>query len=91
MSTGTVQAGGDSVMVWNVCSWRDMRLLVHLDTTRTALTDSWCQLPPTLFQMLIESMQRRLAALLRERVVPIQYYAGLPVVLALQCNMKYTL
>ena len=32
---GTVQAGGGSVMVWGVCSWRDMGPLIRLDTTLT--------------------------------------------------------
>ncbi|GFX07450.1 transposable element Tcb2 transposase [Trichonephila clavipes] len=32
---GTVQAGGDSVMVWDVCSWRDMGPLIRLDMTLT--------------------------------------------------------
>ncbi|GFW39104.1 transposable element Tcb2 transposase [Trichonephila clavipes] len=32
---GTVQAGGGSVMVWGVCNWRDMGLLIRLDTTLT--------------------------------------------------------
>ena len=32
---GTVQAGGGSVMVWGVCSWSDMGLLIRLDTTLT--------------------------------------------------------
>ncbi|GFT95333.1 transposable element Tcb2 transposase [Trichonephila clavipes] len=31
---GTVQAGG-SVMVWSMCSWRDMRPLTRVDTTLT--------------------------------------------------------
>ncbi|GFW80697.1 transposable element Tcb1 transposase [Trichonephila clavipes] len=30
-----VQAGGGSVMVWVVCSWRDMGLPIRLDTTLT--------------------------------------------------------
>ncbi|GFQ95990.1 hypothetical protein TNCT_384461 [Trichonephila clavata] len=30
-----VQAGGGSVMVWNMCSWRDMRSLIRLDTNLT--------------------------------------------------------
>ncbi|GFX77263.1 transposable element Tcb2 transposase [Trichonephila clavipes] len=32
---GTVQTGKGSVMVWSVCSWRDMELLIRLDTTLT--------------------------------------------------------
>ncbi|GFW11557.1 uncharacterized protein TNCV_3810761 [Trichonephila clavipes] len=32
---GTFQAGGGSVMVWGVCSWRDMEPLICLDTTLT--------------------------------------------------------
>ncbi|GFW81717.1 transposable element Tcb2 transposase [Trichonephila clavipes] len=112
---GTVQAGGGSVMVWGVCSWRDMGSLIRPDTTLTgdryehssefrhfrlppkspdmniieyiwdvlqravqkrfppstdewtALQDPWCQLPPALLQTLIESMTRRVAALLRVR------------------------
>ncbi|GFQ76504.1 uncharacterized protein TNCT_95561 [Trichonephila clavata] len=32
---GTVQAGGGPVMVWGVCSWRDVGLLIRLDTTLT--------------------------------------------------------
>ncbi|GFX04366.1 DUF1758 domain-containing protein [Trichonephila clavipes] len=31
----TVQAGGGFVMVWGVCSWRDMGPLIRLDTTLT--------------------------------------------------------
>lgn len=34
---GTVQAGGGSVMVWGVCSWRDMGPLIRLDTTLTGV------------------------------------------------------
>ncbi|GFW36471.1 transposable element Tcb2 transposase [Trichonephila clavipes] len=30
---GTVQAGGGSVMVCGVCSWRDIEPLIRLDTT----------------------------------------------------------
>ncbi|GBM91650.1 hypothetical protein AVEN_107756-1 [Araneus ventricosus] len=30
---GTIQSGGDSVMVWDVCSWRDMGPLICLETT----------------------------------------------------------
>ncbi|GFQ89595.1 transposable element Tcb2 transposase [Trichonephila clavata] len=33
---GTVEVGGDSVMVWGVCSWRKMGPLIRLDTTLTA-------------------------------------------------------
>ncbi|GBM78951.1 hypothetical protein AVEN_167656-1, partial [Araneus ventricosus] len=33
---GTVQSGGAPVMVWNVCSWRDMGPLVLPETTLTA-------------------------------------------------------
>ncbi|GFX90283.1 transposable element Tcb2 transposase [Trichonephila clavipes] len=29
---GTVPADGGSVRVWGVCSWRDMELLIRLDT-----------------------------------------------------------
>ncbi|GBO46250.1 hypothetical protein AVEN_158495-1 [Araneus ventricosus] len=32
---GNVQSGGASVMVWNVCSWRDMGPLIRLETTLT--------------------------------------------------------
>ncbi|GFV57448.1 transposable element Tcb2 transposase [Trichonephila clavipes] len=32
----TVQVGGGSVMVWGVCSWRDMGPLIRLDTTLTS-------------------------------------------------------
>ncbi|GFV22951.1 transposable element Tcb2 transposase [Trichonephila clavipes] len=104
---GTVQADGGSVMVWSVCSWRNMGPWIRLDTTLTgdrhfrwppkssnmniigipcsglfrtespsiliptdlwsALQDSWCQLPPALLQTLIESMPRRIAALLCAR------------------------
>ncbi|GBM82320.1 hypothetical protein AVEN_128750-1 [Araneus ventricosus] len=32
---GTIQSGGASVMVWDVCSWRDMGPLIRLDTTLT--------------------------------------------------------
>ncbi|GBM33188.1 hypothetical protein AVEN_251606-1 [Araneus ventricosus] len=32
---GTVQSGGTSVMVWDVCSWRDMGPLIRLETTLT--------------------------------------------------------
>ncbi|GFU12185.1 transposable element Tcb2 transposase [Trichonephila clavipes] len=33
---GTAQAGGSSVMVWGVCSWRDMGPLIRLDMTLTS-------------------------------------------------------
>ncbi|GFX90962.1 transposable element Tcb2 transposase [Trichonephila clavipes] len=32
---GTVQAGGGSVTVWEVCSWSDMGVLIRLDTILT--------------------------------------------------------
>ncbi|GBL95790.1 hypothetical protein AVEN_715-1 [Araneus ventricosus] len=32
---GTVQSGGASVTVWDVCSWRDMGPLIRLETTLT--------------------------------------------------------
>ncbi|GFW41958.1 transposable element Tcb1 transposase [Trichonephila clavipes] len=165
MSTGTVKAGGGSVMVWAVCSWRDMGPLIRLDTTLAgdryvsilsdhlhpfmsiansdglwefrqknatphtsriatywfqehssefrhfrwpsktpdmniveyiwnalqhavqkryhppltptdlwrAQQDSWCQLPPALLQTLLESMARRVAALLCARGGPTRY------------------
>ncbi|GFT10045.1 uncharacterized protein TNCV_1114951 [Trichonephila clavipes] len=91
MSKRTVQTGGGFVMVWGVCSWRDMGPLIHLDTTltgdrykrtpspltptvlRTALQDLWCQLPPSLLLTLIETMPRRVTALLRARWCPIRY------------------
>ncbi|GFT00951.1 transposable element Tcb2 transposase [Trichonephila clavipes] len=31
----TVQAGEGYAIVWGVCSWRDMRPLIRLDTTLT--------------------------------------------------------
>ncbi|GFY27391.1 transposable element Tcb2 transposase [Trichonephila clavipes] len=31
----TVQVSGGSVMIWDVCSWRDMGPLISLDTTLT--------------------------------------------------------
>ncbi|GBO10485.1 hypothetical protein AVEN_44167-1 [Araneus ventricosus] len=34
---GTIQSGGASVMVWDVCSWRDMGLLIRLETTLTSI------------------------------------------------------
>ncbi|GBN79645.1 hypothetical protein AVEN_182860-1 [Araneus ventricosus] len=34
-SQGTIQSGGASVMVWDVCSWRDMEPLIRLETTLT--------------------------------------------------------
>ncbi|GBN52123.1 hypothetical protein AVEN_235828-1 [Araneus ventricosus] len=36
LSTGDVQSGGASVMVWDVCSWRDMGPLIRLETTLTS-------------------------------------------------------
>ncbi|GFX74145.1 transposable element tcb2 transposase [Trichonephila clavipes] len=39
----------------------------------TALQDSWCQLPPALPQILIESIPRRVSALLRARGDPTRY------------------
>ncbi|GFX90538.1 transposable element Tcb2 transposase [Trichonephila clavipes] len=35
LERGIVQAGGGSVMVWSVCSRRDMEPLIRLDTTLT--------------------------------------------------------
>ncbi|GBL95513.1 hypothetical protein AVEN_54117-1 [Araneus ventricosus] len=32
---GTIQSGGASVMVWDVCSWRDMGPLIRLEKTLT--------------------------------------------------------
>ncbi|GBM25320.1 hypothetical protein AVEN_232459-1 [Araneus ventricosus] len=32
---GTVQSGAVSVMLWDVCSWRDMGPLIRLETTLT--------------------------------------------------------
>ncbi|GFS70940.1 transposable element Tcb2 transposase [Trichonephila clavipes] len=52
----------------------------------TALQDSCSQLPPAPLQTLIESMPRRVAALLRARGGPTRYYAGVPVLLPLQCK-----
>ncbi|GFX58705.1 transposable element tcb2 transposase [Trichonephila clavipes] len=39
----------------------------------TLLQDSWCQLPPALLQTLIESMTRRIAALLNARWGPTRH------------------
>ncbi|GFX91827.1 transposable element Tcb2 transposase [Trichonephila clavipes] len=33
---GTIQIGGDFVMVWGLCSWRDMGPLIRLDMTLTS-------------------------------------------------------
>ncbi|GFX34850.1 transposable element Tcb2 transposase [Trichonephila clavipes] len=33
---GNVQVGGDSFMVWGMCSWRDMGPLIRLDMTLTS-------------------------------------------------------
>ncbi|GBM74330.1 hypothetical protein AVEN_122142-1 [Araneus ventricosus] len=35
LDEGTVQSGGASVMVWDVCSWCDMGPLTRLETTLT--------------------------------------------------------
>ncbi|GBL82469.1 hypothetical protein AVEN_252597-1 [Araneus ventricosus] len=35
LSTGRIQSGGTSVMVWDVCSWRGMGPLIRLETTLT--------------------------------------------------------
>ncbi|GBM70601.1 hypothetical protein AVEN_5974-1 [Araneus ventricosus] len=35
LSTGDIQSGGASVMVWEVCSWRYMGPLIRLETTLT--------------------------------------------------------
>ncbi|GFV55591.1 transposable element Tcb2 transposase [Trichonephila clavipes] len=35
MSKETIQSGGGSLMVWGICSWRDMEPLIRLDTTLT--------------------------------------------------------
>ncbi|GBO22448.1 hypothetical protein AVEN_84715-1, partial [Araneus ventricosus] len=34
-SYGTIQSGGASVMVWDVCGWRDLGPLIRLETTMT--------------------------------------------------------
>ncbi|GBN00282.1 hypothetical protein AVEN_216175-1 [Araneus ventricosus] len=34
-NSGTIQSGGASVMVWKVCSWRDMGPLIRLEPTLT--------------------------------------------------------
>ncbi|GFX71597.1 uncharacterized protein TNCV_2695851 [Trichonephila clavipes] len=122
MSSGTVQAGGGSVIVWGVCSWRDMGPLIRLNTTLTGagthfhwppkspdmdiieyicdasqhavqkrspltlistdlwtgLQDSWSQLPPALLQTLIESIPRRVVALLRARTAIQGFSSGRP-------------
>ncbi|GFX95242.1 transposable element Tcb2 transposase [Trichonephila clavipes] len=41
----TVQAGGGSMMVWSVFSWRDMGPLIRLDTTLTGdrIATYWLQ------------------------------------------------
>ncbi|GBM87557.1 hypothetical protein AVEN_107206-1 [Araneus ventricosus] len=35
LSTGAVQSGGVSVMVWDVCSWHDMGPLIRLEMPLT--------------------------------------------------------
>ncbi|GBN20775.1 hypothetical protein AVEN_109182-1 [Araneus ventricosus] len=35
LSTGTIQSGGASVIIWDVCSWSDMGPLIRLETTLT--------------------------------------------------------
>ncbi|GBL78167.1 hypothetical protein AVEN_42746-1 [Araneus ventricosus] len=35
VTKGTIQSGGTSVMVWDVCSWRDIGPLIRLETTLT--------------------------------------------------------
>ncbi|GFT53222.1 hypothetical protein TNCV_4233191 [Trichonephila clavipes] len=65
---GTVEADGGSVMVWGMCSWRDMEPLICLYTPlKGNRYDSWCQLSAALLQTSIESMPRRVVALLRAR------------------------
>ena len=39
----------------------------------TVQQDAWCQFPPALLQTLVESMSRRVEALLRAHGGPIQY------------------
>ncbi|GFX66688.1 transposable element tcb2 transposase [Trichonephila clavipes] len=62
--------------IWNALQRafqkRSPPLLTPTDL-RTALQDSWCQLPPALLQTLIESMPRRVAAVLRARGGPTRY------------------
>ncbi|GBL83399.1 hypothetical protein AVEN_110703-1 [Araneus ventricosus] len=150
---GTVQSNGASVMVWGMCSWRDMGPLIRLKTTLiagqcgtphglkvatelfqehssdfrhfqwppktpdmnfiehiynalqravqkrfppprtpmnllTALQDSWCELPLGYLQTLMESMLRRVVALLRAGGGPTRYQAGVAVFLAPQCILQ---
>ncbi|GBN78866.1 hypothetical protein AVEN_192847-1 [Araneus ventricosus] len=52
---------------------------------RTALQDSWCEKPPGYLQTLVDTMPRRVASFLCAR--PKRYETGVPVFLALQCNI----
>ncbi|GBN12628.1 hypothetical protein AVEN_5069-1 [Araneus ventricosus] len=52
----------------------------------TALQDSWSELTLGYLQTLVDSMPRRVAALLRASEGPIRYLAGVPVFISLQCS-----
>ncbi|GFU65140.1 HTH_Tnp_Tc3_2 domain-containing protein [Trichonephila clavipes] len=67
---GTVRAGEGSVM--RAVQKRSPPPLTPTDLW-TALQDPRCQLPPALLQTLIESLTRRVAALLRGQGGPIRY------------------
>ncbi|GBN80918.1 hypothetical protein AVEN_4228-1 [Araneus ventricosus] len=52
---GTVQSGGASVMVWDMCSWRDMGPLIRLETTLTG--DRYLSIMPDHLQSTIPAGQ----------------------------------
>ncbi|GBN40406.1 hypothetical protein AVEN_51954-1 [Araneus ventricosus] len=69
LSTGTVQSGGASVMVWEVCSWRDMGPLISLETTLTG--DRRFHWPPKSPEMnIIEDIRDALLHAVEKRSSP---------------------
>ncbi|GBL96976.1 hypothetical protein AVEN_182550-1 [Araneus ventricosus] len=65
----TVQSGGASVMVWEVCSWRDMGPLIRLETTLTG--DRHFHWPPKSPEMnIIEDIRDALLHAVENRSPP---------------------
>ncbi|GFW47418.1 uncharacterized protein TNCV_4537081 [Trichonephila clavipes] len=72
---GTLQAEGGSVMVWSVRSWRDMELLIRLDTTLTGdryvsiLSDHLHPLMSIVHSDNLESFSRKMRRLKRPELL----------------------
>jgi len=64
---GQWRAGGGSVMLWAMFCWETLGPAIHM------LLTYWCQRPQDAFRVLVESMPRRVGAVLAAHGGPTAY------------------